>query len=209
MYLLLKLSCVLIEYKFIFNKDIKHSSYLYQKVFRSICGYQQNVTKKGLKPYIYYRKGLLSNIPHKKYARNNIILPKGCEKAIIDYFETGVNPTHNWREKGNWNVDYKVKEIDIDVSEIIKILEIFLLDYKIINVKNKQVSLLNEISEVKNNLINNKNYINNKDYINNILQIMKNLINNEWFEKSKDQSALLTNFYNDYSYILNIQKSYF
>jgi hypothetical protein len=195
--LLSKIKSIYIKYKFIFKDDINRSSYLYQKVFRSIYGYQQNVTKKNNKPYLYIRKGILTDIPHYKPGRNAVIIPKGYENKIIDYFSTGINPAHNWKSKGEWDVKYTVDEIDLDSSNIIKIMEDYIYNYKIINLNNKETNIYDELKYIT------ENNIYDKTHLANISKIVENIINFEWFKEVKEESEKLIKFYNNYLEIKN------
>ncbi len=197
MSLLSKIKSIYIKYKFMFKDDINRSSYLYQKVFRSIYGYQQNVTKKNNKPYLYIRKGILTDIPHYKPGRNAVIIPKGYENKIIDYFSTGINPAHNWKSKGDWDVKYTVDEIDLDSSNIIKIMEDYIYNYKIINLNNKETNIYDELKYITENNIYDKNHLTN------ISKIVENIINFEWFKEVKEESEKLIKFYNNYLEIKN------
>ncbi len=192
MSLLSKIKAIYIKYKFIFKDNINRSSYLYQKVFRSIYGYQQNVTKKDNKPYLYIRKGILTDIPHYKPGRNAVVIPVGYENKIIDYFNTGINPAHNWKSKGEWEVKYTVDQIDLESSNVVKILEDFIYNYKIINLNNKEVSLFTEV----NNIV--ENNASDKNYLNTLIKIIETITNFEWFKESKEGSEKLTLFYSNY-----------
>lgn len=188
-----KILCRYIKYKFIFDKNIKHSSYLYQKIFRSIYGYHQNVTKKNNKVYKYFREGVLSNIPYIRPGKNSVILPINYEHKLINFFQTGENPTHKWRTKGNWKVDYNIKDIEIDVKSIADSLENYINNYKIINVDNTKLSnIYEELSNIVDNNINNIKY---KLFI---YKKLKNIVKSQWFEKSKRYSELLNNLYVKY-----------
>ena len=178
-----------IKYKFTFNNNIKHSSYLYQKIFRSIYGYQQNVTKSNKKIYIYKRPGIISNIPHIKPGKNSIILPIGYETNLIEFFNTGKNPTHNWRNKGNWEINYSINRIDIPKESIISELENYIKNYKIINLDNKESTILIESNKILNKEVNDINYIKN------IIKIVNNITSYEWFKETYTYSEFLNNFY--------------
>jgi hypothetical protein len=191
-----KINCILIKYKFSFNKEIKHTSYIYQKVFRSLYGYHQNVTKNNNKIYIYFRKGILSDIPYIKAYKNAIILPKNFEDKIINYFNTGENPAHRWKTKGDWIVNYTIDEIDVDYESIISSLINYINDYKIINKDNEKVKLKNEIKNFSfNNL--------NKDYNIYLLSICNKIVSFDWFKKVYEYSEELKLFYNNYLRIKN------
>lgn len=187
-----KIKAVYLKYKFIFKDDINRSSYLYQKVFRSIYGYQQNVTKKNNKSYLYIRKGILTDIPHYKPGRNSVMIPKGYEDKIIDYFNTGINPAHNWKSKEDWQVKYTIDEVDVDINNLVKICEEFIFNYKIININNKEVNLYNEIDYMIENNFTDKNYLSN------LLKIIEKIISFQWFKETKDLSEKLTHFYSNY-----------
>jgi hypothetical protein len=192
-YYLTKIRSVLIKYKFIFKDNITHSSYLYQKVFRSIYGYNQNVTKKNNKIYNYFREGVISNHPYIKYGKNSLILPIGCESELLDYFETGKNPTHNWRIRGDWKVEFTKDFIDVDIESVSKALEDLINSYKIINSENKEVKLNDELDIIltKENL--------NVNYINTLLNIMKRIINTNWFNEVYQSNSNILKFYETYN----------
>jgi len=188
-----KIRSVLIKYKFSFIENTAHSSYLYQKVFRSIYGYTQNVTKKNNKIYNYFRNGVISSLPYIKSGKNSLILPIGCENELIEYFETGKNPTHNWKNKGNWSVEYKKDFIDVDEESIIKAIEIHINDCKIINNENISTKLFDEV-----NLILSKDNL-NLNYINLMINVMKKIIDTNWFSESYKHSNNLQKFYEIYN----------
>jgi len=186
-----KINVVFIKYKFIFNKDIKHTSYTYQKVFRDIYGYNQNVTKNNNKVYKYYRRGIINNIPFIKPGKNSIILPIGFEEQLIKYFDSIKNISDKYI------LTYSVDKIDINKESVIESFEKFINEYKILNLDNKNILLINELNNIINNNINNKNYL---------LYIIKQceyIINLSWFNDIKDQSELITNFYKNYNIIKN------
>lgn len=194
-----KTNCIFIKYKFIFNNNIKHTSYVYQKVFRSIYGYNQNVTKNNNKIYNYFRKGILYNIPYIKPCKNGVIIPVGYENKLINYFNTGENPTHKWRTKGDWKVEYNINKIDIDSESVILCLENFINEYLIVNKNNTQSKLIDEITKINNNEIFDNNYI---MYIINILE---KIINLDWFKQNMNESSILKEINNNY---LRINSNY-
>jgi hypothetical protein len=187
-----KILCKYVKYKFIFNNDIKHSSYLYQKVFRSIYGYHQNVTKKDKKVYTYFRKGVVSDIPYIRPGKNSIIIPIGKEQKLIDFFETGINPTHRWKDKGDWKVNCEINNIEIDLKSIVLSLEEYIDNIYMISNNNTNIKINdNLINILKEQNIN----INENKYL---LEKIESIINLEWFLKSKKYSTILSNFYNNY-----------
>jgi len=105
----------MVKYKVKMIGNYNHSDYGYQKIFRAIYGYTQNVTKGNGKIYIYHRPGILSKTPYIKKGKNEVIVPKDSLTSLLDFFKTGENPAHKWSEKGNWSATYTL--YDVDVSE--------------------------------------------------------------------------------------------
>ncbi len=114
---------VLIQYKFILPANIKHSSYTYQKLFRAIYGYTQNVSKSSGKTYRYHRSGVLSVFPHSKPGKNAVLVPKSAVPALADFFKTGKNPSHDWHVKGEWKAVYYLDEKELAVAEASKAVD--------------------------------------------------------------------------------------
>ena len=108
-----------IQYKFIIPENVKHSSYTYQKLFRALYGYTQNVTKSNGKTYKYHRKGILSEIPYIRPGKNCVIIPPKSFAPLDTFFKTGKNPAHYWRVKGNWKAVFYMDEKDLDESQVI------------------------------------------------------------------------------------------
>lgn len=114
---------VLIQYKFILPAGIKHSSYTYQKLFRAIYGYTQNVSKSNGKTYRYHRPGVLSTLPHTKPGKNAVLVPPSALAALADFFKTGKNPSHDWHVKGDWKAVYYTDQKVVSPAEATKALE--------------------------------------------------------------------------------------
>jgi hypothetical protein len=194
-----------IKYKFLFKDDIKHSSYLYQKVFRSIYGYTQNVTKKDKKTYLYHREGTLENTPYIRPGKNSIIVPINTEHNIINFFNTGKSTTHNFKEKGEWSIDYTIDKIEINDTDIIKAVENFIDNLNIVSIDgNKQ-----KLSEELNKLIANSEYLSkykkaNKD---NLLNKLKKIQEIDWINKVKEKSEKVNSFYNNINKIKELFNS--
>lgn len=112
-----------IQYKFILPDSIKHSTYTYQKLFRAIYGYTQNVTKSNGKVYHYHRKGVLSGTPYVRPGKNAVIIHPSAFPKIKQFFTTGQNPTHNWRSKGDWKAVYYMDEKEVDDAKLVSALE--------------------------------------------------------------------------------------
>ena len=112
-----------IQYKFIVPESIKHSSYTYQKLFRALYGYTQNVTKSNGKSYKYHRRGVLSSTPYIRPGKNCVIIPPGTFNSLIDFFKTGKNPSHYWQGKGDWKAVYYMDEKNLTEDDVRAALE--------------------------------------------------------------------------------------
>ena len=112
-----------IQYKFILPAETQHSSYTYQKLFRAIYGYTQKVTKSSGKSYTYYRKGILSDVPYIRPGKNAVIIPKEAFTELISFFNTGKNPSHHWKTKGDWKAVYYMDEKKLEEPVVLKALE--------------------------------------------------------------------------------------
>ena len=112
-----------VQYKFIIPETIKHSSYTYQKLFRALYGYTQNVTKSNGKTYHYHRKGVLSETPYLRPGKNCVIIPPKSFATLDNFFKTGRNPTHYWRVKGNWKAVFYLDEKNIEQAQAIDALK--------------------------------------------------------------------------------------
>ncbi len=118
-----------VQYKFILPETIKHSHYTYQKLFRAIYGYTQKVCKSNGKSYSYHRKGLLSDTPFIKHGKNCVIIPQDAFPELKNFFQTGKNPTHQWRTKGDWKAVYYLNEKDLTEEQITKAVEDYIDRY--------------------------------------------------------------------------------
>ena len=112
-----------IQYKFIIPNSVKHSSYTYQKIFRALYGYTQQVSKSNGKTYNYHRRGVLSEVPYIRPGKNCVVIPKQNLSQLIDFFKTGKNPAHHWEKKGDWKAVYYMDEKDLDEDLVIKAME--------------------------------------------------------------------------------------
>lgn len=192
-----KINCKHIKYKFIFNNLNNKSSYIYQKVFRSIYGYNQAVYKKKSKQYIYFREGILSSIPYIKSGKNSVIVPIGYEQKLINYFETGINPAHTWREKGDWKVEYEINNIELDIVNISVGVESFIKNYNVLSNNFKDYNLLEfEL----NKIVNNSEEVTDK-YIFYLKKKIEDLFTFDWINKSIEYSDYVKNIYEKYKLI--------
>ena len=139
-----------IQYKFMVPENIKHSSYTYQKLFRALYGYMQNVSKSSGKSYKYHRKGVLSGVPYLRPGKNCVIIPPHAFSPLIEFFKTGKNPAHRWEGKGDWKAVYYMNEKEIPAEKLVGPLE-ELLDRTYIGVPGESFSLLeSEMDRVLN-----------------------------------------------------------
>ena len=108
-----------IQYKFIIPEETPHASYTYQKLFRALDGYTQNVTKSNGKTYHYHRCGVLSNTPYLRPGKNCVIISPKAFGALDTFFKTGKNPSHVWRVKGDWKAVFYMDEKDLEEGQVI------------------------------------------------------------------------------------------
>ena len=78
------------------------------------------------KTYLYHREGVLENIPYIRPGKNSVIIPINTEHKIINFFNTGKSPTHHFREKGEWAINYNIEKIEINDTDIIKTIDTFI-----------------------------------------------------------------------------------
>jgi hypothetical protein len=182
-----------IQYKFILPKETKHSSYTYQKLFRAIYGYTQNVSKGGGRVYKYYRKGVLSDIPYLRPGKNSVIIPPTAFNQLITFLKTGKNPTHYWRSKGDWKAVYYMDEKQLPEADIITALE-NLVKRLHISGENGDVPLSEQLVSTAE-----KKGGKNKEFRTALLAAAEPLVSNEWFRTCYGQSSKLTAFFDNYT----------
>ncbi len=137
-----------IQYKFILPESVSHSSYTYQKLFRALYGYTQNVSKSNGKSYKYHRKGILSPIPYLRPGKNCVVIPQGMLSPLIDFFKTGKNPSHKWVGKGDWKAVYYMNEKDVSPEEVVGAFENVLDRSFVLSNSKEHEKLDSEISAV-------------------------------------------------------------
>ncbi len=183
-----------IQYWFMVPDSMNHSSYTYQKLFRALYGYTQSVYKASGKRYKYHRKGLLSEVPYLKPGKNCVIIPPGSFKSLLNFFNTGNNPTHNWQMKGDWKAKYFMNEKDVDDSSAAKACEDLIDRTFVLSQDNSKNSLFNEL-----NLINNKGSSNyDVGYLSATLADAGAITSNQWFKQVYQKSPKLKQFYENY-----------
>ncbi|MBS3061307.1 MAG: hypothetical protein J4215_01875 [Candidatus Diapherotrites archaeon] len=137
-----------IQYKFILPENISHSSYTYQKLFRALYGYTQNVSKSNGKSYKYHRKGILSPVPYLRPGKNCVIIPQAMLSPLIDFFKTGKNPSHKWVGKGDWKAVYYMNEKDVSPDEMVGAFENVLDRWFVLSNSKEHEKLDSEISAI-------------------------------------------------------------
>lgn len=176
----------LIQYKFIVPKTLSHSSYTYQKLFRALYGYTQAVYKSNGKTYKYHRKGILSDVPFIRPTKNTVIIPPGTLQKLLNFFNTGQNPAHNWVRKGEWKAVYYLNEKKIDEQKAAKALETT-LSRALVNLGETPVSLFDALKSLGSGTI-------TESEKQSILNSSKNIICLEWFSKTAHHSEKLMEF---------------
>ncbi|MBN2127552.1 MAG: hypothetical protein JW703_04130 [Candidatus Diapherotrites archaeon] len=181
-----------IQYKFILPPSTKHSAYSYQKLFRALYGYTQNVTKSTGKTHRYFREGVLTNVPYLRPGKNCVIIPKEHLNPLIEFFKTGKNPTHFWHKKGDWKAVYYMEEKNLSEKEIAASLEELLERYHVISGDihsnlEKELTVLSTASGKEDS-----------NYLKVIFEDAKNMISMPWFRETYKSSEKLVKFYSNF-----------
>ncbi|MFH0969872.1 MAG: hypothetical protein V1776_00190 [Candidatus Diapherotrites archaeon] len=181
-----------IQYKFILPEAIKHSTYTYQKLFRAIYGYTQNVTKSNGKVYHYHRKGVFSDVPYIRPGKNAIIIHPSSFPKFKQFCATGQNPSHNWRSKGDWKAVYYMDEKEIDDTKVVRALE-DLLDRTYISPNEKTPQPITEgLSTILDKIKLNETIEEREKQ--HVLNESQSVLSNEWFRSHYTHSQKLTDF---------------
>lgn len=184
-----------IQYKFIIPERMKHSSYTYQKLFRALYGYTQAVFKSNGKTYHYHRPGVLSSTPYLRPGKNCVIIPPTDLQPLLDFFKTGRNPTHNWRDKGEWKAVYYMNEKTVDEKSALTALETMLDRCFVTTASGKKERLPTELSAVLTRV---QAGGVDRGYITTLLAEARSTTSSEWFKNVYSNSAKLKSFYSNY-----------
>jgi len=195
----LSLKGYFIQYKFILPEHIKHSSYTYQKLFRALYGYTQNVTKSTGKAYKYHREGVLSKSPYLRPGKNCVIIPHNTFNPLISFFKTGKNPTHYWRGKGDWKAVYYMDEKDLNEADVLSALE-SQIDRTYITTSTDSPQQLSEALDLILNRIKDSTKIDSA-YLTATLSDAEKVVSGQWFKEIYKKSPKLTTFYTKYKQI--------
>ena len=189
-----------IQYKFIIPDTLKHSSYTYQKLFRALYGYTQAVFKSSGKTYRYHRSGILSDTPYVRPGKNCVIIPPNTFQTLIEFFKTGKNPAHAWRDKGDWKAVYYMNEKGVDETVAVKAIE-ELLDRKFVVTNSKaHETLANELNIAAGK---GKTGV-DSGYLSLLLAEAQVIVSNEWFKPVYPHSDKLKGFYSNYKQLKGI-----
>ncbi len=188
-----------VQYKFILPKDVKHSSYTYQKLFRAIYGYSQQVSKSNGKTYVYHRHGVLSKTPFIKHGKNCVVIPQEKFSDLISFFKTGKNPSHSWTIKGDWKAVYYLNEKEIGETDITASLENLLDRTYIVNPAKEHGLLLSEMEKLKESAESRKSKDNVFSDV--IFNEAKEIITSSWFKEVYSKSEKLKYFHSLYTFL--------
>lgn len=184
-----------IQYKFITTDNTKRSSYTYQKLFRALYGYTQNVSKANGKTYRYHRAGVLSSSPYVRSGKNCVIIPNSAFSPLTTFFKTGKNPSHFWEEKGDWKAVYYMDEKTLKEEDTIKALH-ELLDRTFLSKQIEENQPIHvEINSVLAKIKSNSAV--EKPYIAALLAESEKITSSVWFKECYSKSEKLTAFFND------------
>lgn len=179
----------MVKYKVKMIGEYNHSDYSYQKIFRAIYGYTQNVTKGNGKIYIYHRPGILSKTPYIKKGKNEVIVPKECLTALLDFFKTGENPAHKWAEKGNWNATYTLYDVEVSEQHAKKAIDRVINSTFIVDDDGTVKRILNLLEEMFE-----QNKMPSQPLKNTLLNDIKKIQNMEWYLMIIDKTTLIKRF---------------
>jgi len=185
-----------IQYKFIVPESIKHSSYTYQKLFRALYGYTQNVTKSNGKSYKYHRRGVLSSTPYIRPGKNCVIIPPGTFNPLIDFFKTGKNPSHYWQGKGDWKAVYYMDEKNLTEDDVRAALEEQLDRTYIVTNTGEHKRLIEEIAIFTQKV--KEVGRTDKQAAAVLLSDVEKVVQSPWFKELPKSSKKLSEFYANY-----------
>ena len=191
-----------IQYKFITPKTTKHSSYTYQKIFRALYGYTQNVTKANGKTYRYHRDGVLSSTAYIRPGKNCVIIPNSAFNPLTTFFKTGKNPSHFWQTKGDWKAVYYMGEKTLKEEDVLKALGDFLDRTFLSKIVGENQNIHMEISDVLVKLRSNVRV--ERPYIEALLAEGEKIISNQWFKECYLKSEKLNSFSNNFKSLKSI-----
>ncbi len=182
-----------IQYKFLTPETVQHSSYTYQKLFRALYGYTQNVSKSSGKSYKYHRPGVLSIGPYIRPGKNCVIVPKTQLAALFEFFKTGRNPAHKWVGKGDWKAVYYMNEKEVSVNDLVKPLEILLDRAFVLAPGGSRYKIEEELANLQKSPASTP-FKQQESYRKALLSEASRITNDEWFLLCNNKSERLKNF---------------
>ncbi len=181
-----------IQYKFILPETVSHSSYTYQKLFRALYGYTQNVSKSSGKSYSYHRKGVLSAVPYLRPGKNCVVIPQAMLSGLIDFFKTGKNPSHKWASKGNWKAVYYMNEREVSLDEATASFENVLDRHFVLSNAKEHEKLESELSAIVQLVKSGQKADPQKKAL--LLDEAQKITSHEWFQACATKSPKLKRF---------------
>ena len=100
-----------------FKGETPSPRYAYQRFFRALYGYTQVVKKANGKTYVYYREGVLTRYPYVKEGKNSVVVPSNALEPLVEFFNTGKNPAHDFTYLDDWNVVYQLEQVGVSENE--------------------------------------------------------------------------------------------
>ncbi|MCR4334976.1 MAG: hypothetical protein NUV57_00375 [archaeon] len=182
-----------VQYKFIIPETTKHSSYTYQKLFRALYGYTQNVTKANGKTYHYHRKGILSEIPYIRPGKNCVIIPPKSFSSLDSFFKTGKNPSHYWRVKGDWKAVFYLDEKNLEEKQVVDAIR---EQIKRCYQGGADIGQIPELTILADKHKNNEPL--SKDKIQLALNEAEPIVSNPWFKEVYQKDSTLKQFFEAY-----------
>lgn len=176
-----------IQYKFILPETTKHSSYTYQKLFRAIYGYTQDVFKSSGKRYSYHRAGVLSDFPYVRVGKNCVLIHPGVFSSLLEFFKTGKNPTHKWEGRGDWKAVYYMNEKEVSDDRLVVALEALLARRQVILPNHVPEKLHNCLKKLKSGEL-------DSGHKALVLAEAQKVTENDWFKAIYSKSDQLSNF---------------
>ena len=181
-----------VEYTFKLPSNTRHSSYNYQKLFRAIYGYTQNVTKVNGKTYRYHRKGILSDVPHIRPGKKcSVIIPTDPLKPFVNFLETGKNPAHKWQTRGAWKATYRCEDLNVPEKDAARAID-ELLERSYVDVADGHQKISTALGAVASG------QGADPGYAHHVLSEAAKIVAGPWFKPAAQQSEKAASFYENY-----------
>lgn len=176
-----------VTYKLVLPPKTHYKSYHYQKVFRAMYGYTQNVTKSNGHRYQYYRKGILTDSPIVRIGKCVIVLQEKEIQPLKTFFESGKNPGHTWWKKQPFKMVHVINDYNVTEFQVIRAIEEWVRDYTIQATNAETGSLAKIVMNQSDKPVD----IHGVKEIKNMIQLFGS---NEWFSQYYYRSPFLVEF---------------